>query len=175
MGKDFRRNREGSTETVNLGTYKHAVEDVLVIKLTHKDIPYPNSPVLYKAKQIGKIDEVFGSINDVFVSVKMMDPNQLNYKLGDIFEGYKDKFMFKERFLPREEVEKLKEKNDSRNSKKTVVHKKNFKSKFTNNGNKGNFNRGSNGGDRKGYKRGSSGGFNYDKNSKKFKKNFTSK
>lgn len=113
MAKNFRDTRRGSTETVHMGTYIHPAESMLVLKLEHKDIPYPNSPVLQNGKQIGKVDEIFGAIDNVFVSVNLDNGCKVSdFKPEAKLEGYRDKFMFKNRFLPREEVEKKKEKDD---------------------------------------------------------------
>ncbi|ELA42548.1 uncharacterized protein VICG_00300 [Vittaforma corneae ATCC 50505] len=111
-----------TTESVHLGTLVHPAGDLLVLKLGHRDIPYPNAPVLFEKQQIGKIDEVFGPVDDVYVSVKL-DPSRkaADFTANSKFEAYKDKFIFKDRFLPREEVEKNKESND----KKRAVKDKN--------------------------------------------------
>lgn len=107
--------RTFSAESVHLGTFIHPAGDLLVLKLEHKDIPYPNAPVLFNKKQVGKVDEVFGPIDDVYVSVKL-DPNQkaADFTVSSKFEAYKDKFIFKDRFLPREEAERNKERNDKK-------------------------------------------------------------
>lgn len=126
MAKNFRDKRPCSTETVHLGTYIHPCEDLLVLKLEHRDIPYPNSPVVQGGKPIGKIDEVFGPVDNVFVSVRLEGAKTVkDFKIEARLEGYKDKFIFKDRFLPREEVERKKERDDR--SKKSL-QKKDFKS-----------------------------------------------
>lgn len=113
MGKSFRDKRPQSTETVHLGTYIHPCEDLLVLKLEHRDIPYPNSPVLQNGRQIGKIDEVFGPVDNVFASVRLEgDRSVSDFKVEARLEGYRDKFIFRDRFLPREEVERKKERDD---------------------------------------------------------------
>jgi H/ACA ribonucleoprotein complex subunit 1 len=118
-GGNFRDKKQFSTETVHLGTYIHTAGDQLILKLDHKDIPYPNSPVILNKSQIGKVDEVFGPINDVYVAVKLdSNTKASNFRLETKFDGYKDKFMFKDRFLPREEVERKKEQNDKKNGSK---------------------------------------------------------
>lgn len=113
--KNFNNKKSFSTETVHLGTFIHPAEDMLVLKLENQSIPYPNSPVLFKEKQIGKVEEVFGQMNDSYVAVKLDSGNKLeNFRLETKFEAYKDKFIQKERFLPREEVEKRKEMQDKK-------------------------------------------------------------
>lgn len=57
-----------------LGYFSHACQDDLVCKCTLDDIPYFNAPIyLDNKKQIGKVDEIFGSIKDYSVSVKLSD------------------------------------------------------------------------------------------------------
>lgn len=115
MAKGFRDNRQFSTETVHLGTFMHPAGDLLVLKLEHKDIPYPNSPVMFKRKQIGKVDEIFGPVGDVYVSVRPDPGTKIsNFSVEAKFEGYKDRFIPSSRFLPREEVEKRKEQADKK-------------------------------------------------------------
>ncbi|KAI5148566.1 H/ACA ribonucleoprotein complex subunit 1 [Enteropsectra breve] len=113
MAANYKFKKPQSTETVHLGTYLHPCEDMLVLKMEHRDIPYPNSPVLKDGKVVGKIEEVFGPVNDVFVAVKLEKGCELkDFKTESKFDAYKDKFIFKDRFLPREEVEKAKEQKD---------------------------------------------------------------
>jgi len=51
-----------------LGHFIHPCEDDLVLKCTNEKIPYFNAPLYFENKQqIGKVDEIFGPIND-FVS-----------------------------------------------------------------------------------------------------------
>lgn len=53
---------------VELGHFVHPCEDDLVLKCTNEKIPYFNAPLYFENKQqIGKVDEIFGPIND-FVS-----------------------------------------------------------------------------------------------------------
>lgn len=108
--------KQFSTETVKLGKYIHKSDDLLVLKMEAQNIPYPNSPVLQNKVQVGKIEEVFGAVDDVYVAVKLENKNNVDFAPGATFDGYKDKFIAKERFLPREEVEKRKLKNDKKRS-----------------------------------------------------------
>jgi len=53
---------------VELGHFVHPCEDDLVLKCTNEKIPYFNAPLYFENKQqMGKVDEIFGPIND-FVS-----------------------------------------------------------------------------------------------------------
>jgi len=107
--------KQFSTETVHLGSVLHACGNQLVLKLEHQDIPYPNSAVLYNKKQIGKIDEIFGSVDDVYASVTLEKDGRVeDYGQKEKMEGYRDRFLSKSRFLPREDVERKKEKDDQR-------------------------------------------------------------
>ncbi|KAI5169641.1 H/ACA ribonucleoprotein complex subunit 1 [Pancytospora epiphaga] len=113
MAVNVRNKRQFSTETDHLGTYLHPCGDVLVLKLEHRNIPYPNSAVLQKGAVIGKIDEVFGSVSNPYVSVKLENNSAVNnFTVESKFDAYRDKFIPRERFLPREEVERRKEMND---------------------------------------------------------------
>ncbi|CAM1293228.1 GAR1 (predicted) [Pycnogonum litorale] len=57
-----------------LGYFLHSCENELVCKTTIDDVPYFNAPIYLENKQqIGKIDEIFGSIRDYFVSVKLSE------------------------------------------------------------------------------------------------------
>ena len=49
-----------------LGFFMHACEEEMVIKSTNEKVPYFNAPVYLQNKtQIGKVDEIFGPINNV--------------------------------------------------------------------------------------------------------------
>lgn len=64
-----------SLEKINLwvaeiSTFVHACEGEAVTKLTHEKIPYFNAPIYLQNKtQIGKVEEIFGPINE---SVKFL-------------------------------------------------------------------------------------------------------
>ena len=48
-----------------VGTYLHACEADVVIKSTNEQVPYFNAPIYLENKsQIGKIDDIFGPINE---------------------------------------------------------------------------------------------------------------
>ena len=54
-----------------LGTFLHASEADMVFKSTNEKIPYFNAPAFLENKQkIGKVDEIFGPINEVMFTVK---------------------------------------------------------------------------------------------------------
>jgi hypothetical protein len=54
-----------------LGVFMHACEEEMVLKSTNEKVPYFNAPVYLQNKtQIGKIDEIFGPINNVVRGVR---------------------------------------------------------------------------------------------------------
>lgn len=53
-----------------VSTFVHACEGDAVTKLTHEKIPYFNAPIYLQNKtQIGKVDEIFGPINESVSSI----------------------------------------------------------------------------------------------------------
>lgn len=50
---------------IEISTFLHACEGDAVTKLTNEKIPYFNAPIYLQNKtQIGKVDEIFGPINE---------------------------------------------------------------------------------------------------------------
>ncbi|KCV71130.1 H/ACA ribonucleoprotein complex subunit 1 [Fonticula alba] len=84
------------------GVFRHQCEGELVLKLTNEKIPYFNAPIfLNKDTQVGKVEEIFGPINDVFFTVKLQ-PGFVasSFKVDDkLFIG-SDKLLPLARFLP---------------------------------------------------------------------------
>ncbi|KAH8252431.1 hypothetical protein KR038_011500 [Drosophila bunnanda] len=73
---------------IPLGSFVYSCQNDLVCKVGIQDVPYFNAPIFLENKeQIGKIDEIFGTVRDYFVSVKLSDnvnansfnPNQSLY------------------------------------------------------------------------------------------------
>ncbi|KAL6122536.1 hypothetical protein NUSPORA_00385 [Nucleospora cyclopteri] len=129
-----KRNQSFSGETVLMGQYIHSCGNLIVIKLQSKGIPYPNSPVIVDKRQIGKVDEIFGTLEEPFAAIET-EHSKL-HKKGQIFEGYKEKFIYKDKFMARDEYEKKKiikdkEKGKKKKEGKTINFKgnKKFKSK----------------------------------------------
>jgi H/ACA ribonucleoprotein complex subunit 1 len=59
---------------VPIGDMSHTCQDDLVVKVTQKDVPYFNAPIYLENKeQVGKIDEIFGTLRDYYVSIKLGD------------------------------------------------------------------------------------------------------
>ncbi|GAV89932.1 Gar1 domain-containing protein [Cephalotus follicularis] len=100
-GRGFRD--EGPPEqVVEVSTFIHACEGDAVTKLTNEKIPYFNAPIYLQNKtQIGKVDEIFGPINESYFSIKMMEGIvATSYSSGDKFYIDPFKLLPLARFLP---------------------------------------------------------------------------
>ncbi|ORD94105.1 GAR1 [Enterospora canceri] len=128
----FNRNKQRrpplSGETIRLGEFSHSCGSLAVVKLTCKSIPYPSSPVLVNKKPVGKIDEIFGILDDSYASIELTDASYL--QKGVQFDGHKEKFMPKERLVPREETIKKKEKEDKASKQGGFIKKPRGKKEF---------------------------------------------
>ncbi|XP_077247784.1 putative H/ACA ribonucleoprotein complex subunit 1-like protein 1 [Tasmannia lanceolata] len=89
-------------EVVEISSFQHACEGDAVTKLTNEKIPYFNAPIYLQNKtQIGKVDEIFGPINESYFSVKMMEGViAASYSAGDKFYIDPAKLLPLARFLP---------------------------------------------------------------------------
>ncbi|EOA31493.1 hypothetical protein CARUB_v10014679mg [Capsella rubella] len=89
-------------EVVEVATFVHACEGDAVTKLSHEKIPYFNAPIYLENKtQIGKVDEIFGPINESLFSIKMMEGIvATSYSPGDKFFIDPYKLLPLSRFLP---------------------------------------------------------------------------
>lgn len=59
---------------IPFGYFDFSCQDDLVLKSEIEDVPYFNAPIfLENMSQIGKIDEIFGTLRDYSVSVKLSD------------------------------------------------------------------------------------------------------
>ncbi|KAF2288204.1 hypothetical protein GH714_004979 [Hevea brasiliensis] len=85
-----------------VSTFLHACEGDAVTKLTNEKIPYFNAPIFLQNKtQIGKVDEIFGPINESYFSIKMMEGIvATSYSPGDKFYIDPNKLLPLARFLP---------------------------------------------------------------------------
>ncbi|KQJ88099.1 putative H/ACA ribonucleoprotein complex subunit 1-like protein 1 [Brachypodium distachyon] len=90
------------SEVVEVSTFLHACEGDAVTKLTNEKVPYFNAPIYLQNKtQIGKVDEIFGPINESYFSVKMFEGViATSYKEGDKFFIDPMKLLPLSRFLP---------------------------------------------------------------------------
>uniref|UniRef100_A0A3Q7IK51 H/ACA ribonucleoprotein complex subunit n=1 Tax=Solanum lycopersicum TaxID=4081 RepID=A0A3Q7IK51_SOLLC len=85
-----------------VSSFMHACEGDAVTKLTNEKIPYFNAPIYLQNKtQIGKVDEIFGPINESLFSIKMMEGIiATSYSAGDKFYIDPAKLLPLARFLP---------------------------------------------------------------------------
>ncbi|OEL13340.1 putative H/ACA ribonucleoprotein complex subunit 1-like protein 1, partial [Dichanthelium oligosanthes] len=92
-----------------VSTFLHACEGDAVTKLTNEKVPYFNAPIYLQNKtQIGKVDEIFGPINESYFSVKMMEGIiATSYKEGDKFYIDPMKLLPLSRFLPQPKYESM--------------------------------------------------------------------
>ncbi|CAH8381397.1 unnamed protein product [Eruca vesicaria subsp. sativa] len=90
------------SEVVEVATFLHGCEGDAVTKLCQEKIPHFNAPIYLENKtQIGKVDEIFGPINESMFSVKMMEGIvATSYSEGDKFYIDPLKLMPLARFLP---------------------------------------------------------------------------
>ncbi|KAF9670249.1 hypothetical protein SADUNF_Sadunf13G0048700 [Salix dunnii] len=107
------------SEVVEISSFLHACEGDAVTKLTNEKIPYFNAPIFLQNKtQIGKVDEIFGPINEsvsfpvflyaLFFSIKMMEGIvATSYAPGDKFYIDPSKLLPLARFLPQPKLLKL--------------------------------------------------------------------
>ena len=79
-GGRFNRMDTGPPDRViPLGFLTHTSQDDLVIKSEIEDVPFFNAPIyLSNREQIGKIDEIFGTIRNYYVSVRLSDEVKVN-------------------------------------------------------------------------------------------------
>lgn len=62
------------SHVIPFGYFDFTCQDDLVLKSEIEDVPYFNAPIFLENKsQIGKIDEIFGTLRDYSVSVKLGD------------------------------------------------------------------------------------------------------
>ncbi|KAJ6697260.1 hypothetical protein OIU85_003612 [Salix viminalis] len=89
------------SEVVEVSSFLHASEGDAVTKLTNEKIPYFNAPIfLQNMTQIGKVDEIFGPINESHFSIKMMEGIvATSYAPGDKFYIDPNKLLPLARFL----------------------------------------------------------------------------
>ncbi|KAK9837116.1 hypothetical protein WJX81_003877 [Elliptochloris bilobata] len=87
---------------VEAGVFEHPCEGEAVCKLSNDKVPYFNAPIFLQNKtQIGKIEEIFGSITVPYFTVKMQEGVvATSYASGDKFYIDPMKLLPMERFLP---------------------------------------------------------------------------
>lgn len=73
-------------QVIPIGHLTHTCQEDLVLKVDIEDVPYFNAPIFLENKeQIGKIDEIFGTIKDHYVSVNLGE----NFKAKSFTENQK--------------------------------------------------------------------------------------
>lgn len=95
---------QGPPESVlEMGSFMHPCEGDIVCRSINVKIPYFNAPIyLENKKQIGKVDEILGPLNEVFFTIKPSEGVQAtSFKDGDKFYIAPDKLLPLERFLPK--------------------------------------------------------------------------
>ncbi|GKV14857.1 hypothetical protein SLEP1_g25666 [Rubroshorea leprosula] len=87
---------------LEISSFLHACEGDAVTKLTNEKIPYFNAPIYLQNKtQIGKVDEIFGPINESYFSIKMLEGIVATSCVpGDKFYIDPNKLLPLARFLP---------------------------------------------------------------------------
>jgi len=99
-GKGF---TEGPPDSVTqMGLYVHSCEGDLVIKSTNEKVPYFNAPIYLENKSdVGKVDEIFGTIQELYFSVKPAGGiAATSFKAGDKLFINPEKLLPLQRFLP---------------------------------------------------------------------------
>ncbi|KAI9697850.1 MAG: H/ACA snoRNP pseudouridylase subunit [Bogoriella megaspora] len=86
-----------------MGAFLHPCEGEIVCSSINAKIPHFNAPIFLENKtQIGKVEEVFGPINQVHFTIKTQDGIQAtSFKPGDKFYIGDEKLLPLERFLPK--------------------------------------------------------------------------
>ncbi|GJP52658.1 hypothetical protein CLOM_g11756 [Closterium sp. NIES-68] len=98
----FQRDEGPPSHVVEVSTFLHACEGEAVTRLTSDKVPYFNAPIYLENKtQIGKVEEIFGPINEAYFSIKMQEGIvATSYSPGDKFFIDPMKLLPLQRFLP---------------------------------------------------------------------------
>ena len=92
---------------LEMGTFVHAVEgEMLCASVLPDKVPWFNAPIYLQNKSvIGRVDEILGSINEMFFSVKMNEGMVAgSFKAGDKVYIAGEKLFPIDRFLPKPKV-----------------------------------------------------------------------
>ncbi|KAL5466743.1 hypothetical protein EMCRGX_G030892 [Ephydatia muelleri] len=106
---------------VELGSFVHPCEGDLVCKGTIEKVPYFNAPIYLENKsQVGKVDEIFGAMNNYYFSVKLSSDMQASSFATDQ-KLYIDpmKLLPLMRFLPAPKIPGAREKGGARRGRGT--------------------------------------------------------
>ncbi|XP_022217463.1 probable H/ACA ribonucleoprotein complex subunit 1 [Drosophila obscura] len=59
---------------IPIGNFAYTCQNDLICKVSIEDVPYFNAPIFLENKeQVGKIDEIFGTVRDYSVSIKLSE------------------------------------------------------------------------------------------------------
>eukprot|EP00933_Yihiella_yeosuensis_P004032 TRINITY_DN1077_c0_g1_i1.p1 TRINITY_DN1077_c0_g1~~TRINITY_DN1077_c0_g1_i1.p1 ORF type:complete len:171 (-),score=70.26 TRINITY_DN1077_c0_g1_i1:252-764(-) len=108
-GKSKSWEPEGPPDEIEeVGESMHSCEDELVLKCTNERIPHFNARLFLENKEeIGKVDEIFGPINSVYLSAKMGEGIKADsFKAGKKFYIDTMKLLPLSRFLPQPSIGK---------------------------------------------------------------------
>lgn len=108
-GGGFNRGGRGAFDqgpperVIPLGNFSYTCQNDLVCKVNIDDVPYFNAPIFLENKeQIGKIDEIFGTVRDYSVSIKLSDNVYANsFKESQMLYIDPGKLLPISRFLPK--------------------------------------------------------------------------
>ncbi|XP_068152910.1 probable H/ACA ribonucleoprotein complex subunit 1 isoform X2 [Drosophila tropicalis] len=137
---------------IPIGNFVYTCQNDLVCKVDIDDVPYFNAPIFLENKeQVGKIDEIFGTVRDYSVSIKLSENVYANsFKPQQKLFIDPGKLLPISRFLPKPPQPKGAKKKGGVNSRGGIGGGR---------GGGGGFNRGGSGGGRGGgFNRGGSGG-----------------
>ncbi|CAB3383310.1 Hypothetical predicted protein [Cloeon dipterum] len=89
-------------EVMEFGHFTHACQADIVVKSDLEDVPYFNAPIYNEDKtQIGKVDEIFGTLRNYYISVKLLDSvKSQSFKAKHKVFIEKHKLLPLQRFLP---------------------------------------------------------------------------
>lgn len=79
--------RDLTPETVTeLGKFLHSCEGEAICELTQSKVPFFNAPIFRANKtQVGKVEEIFGPISKVMVTIKLLEGVQASsYAVGNV-------------------------------------------------------------------------------------------
>jgi len=87
---------------VEIGVFEHSCEGDLVVRSTNEKVPYFNAPIYLENKNdVGKVDEIFGTIQMLHFSVKPGEGMPAtSFKAGDKLYINPEKLLPLQRFLP---------------------------------------------------------------------------
>ncbi|KAF7701739.1 H/ACA ribonucleoprotein complex subunit GAR1 [Cucumispora dikerogammari] len=112
----FNKSRKPEGIKTHLGDYLYTLnnQNQIVIAIRSPDFPFPNSVVFQNDIPIGKVDEVFGKLDESFASVIV------DTKFEKSIPFFCNKYLKREWLLPRDVTLSDKEKRDSKKKNKVT-------------------------------------------------------